>query len=159
MGIPSGTQAYSLVDGSLVPTDVWMEANPPVPRQPRFVLNGGPDILDDYTPPPIEVPFYSPYGPPPFDPSCSGFTGYTGCTGPYPHSFVLTANVLGNDQISVAGTTYQVTVMDYRSRENISQSVYSITGTTYDLDTAIPISTTPISELNPPGGSCPPMCE
>lgn len=156
MGIPAGTQAYSLVDGSLVPTDVWMEANPPVPKQQPFLVFGGPDILDDFSPPPIYVSPESPFAPPPFDHDYdhAGCIGYTGFTGPCHHAFFFTANVLGNDEMSVPGTTYQVTVMDYRSRENISQAVYSITGASYDLDTATPISTTPIADLNPPG-SCP----
>lgn len=129
LGVPDGTQAYSLVDGSLVPTNIWIAANPPTPEQPRF---SGPDILDDFSPPPIFPP----------------------C--PTPLTFVLTGNVLGNDQISVPNTTYQVTVIDTRSRENVYQAIYSIVGTAFDIDTTAPISVTPIGDLNPPSSTCNP---
>lgn len=60
---------------------------------------------------------------------------------------ILTSSVLGNDEISVngySGTYYTVTVIDIRSQQVIYEANFEITGSTYDLDTAVPLSGSPI---------------
>jgi hypothetical protein len=131
-GVPSGSVPYSTVDGSVASPEAWILPNKP--EAPVVELSQfGFDYLTPYTD---------------------------------DNSVNLMSTVLGNDVISVSGalntTTYTITVFDLRSKDKISEGVYSITGDTITLPTngiptnpptvgdAIPISTVPLLELNPP---------
>ncbi len=64
-------------------------------------------------------------------------------------SGVISGTLFGNDQIDPAGTVYLVSILDASGNE-ISEALFNITGSTFNINSATPITVSPV--VTPPIG-------